>query len=59
MMTIMAFQEISDHVVSTEHKISIINILLYCMKISRFRCRVKKTAKLKCREKSFNGQPRN
>ena len=35
------------------------HLLLYCMKISRFRGRVQKTAKLKSREKSFNGQPRN
>ena len=29
------------------------------MKILRFRGRVQKSAKLKCREKSFNGQPQN
>jgi len=33
--------------------------LLYCMKNSRFRGRVEKTAKLKCRENAFRAQPRN
>ena len=50
---IVTLRKLGDNLMSSLHDI------LYGMKISRFRGRVQKTAKLKCREKSFNGQPRN